>query len=466
MKSQLKNRFSEFIIRKTLLNPEERVLVAVSGGLDSMVLLHLLLQWRHKFKIILEVIHLHHQIRGKTADEDAALVGQFCADHKIPIHILKHSVVEYAEVNKLSIEEAGHLLRKKLFEEFAAKNGFDKIVTGHHQDDQAETMLMRLIAGTGLQGLSGIRLKNEKWIRPLLFATRDEIRAYAEKNNIQFREDETNRDLSILRNKIRHHLLPLLKNDYDSTISAHLTQISGILEEWDTFLNTEIKKVSKKYLKQPDENKFKVGLPFFHLYFSWIKIHVLEYILTRLNQEKVKISYNQFSDFCYWVENGNIGSQFQWSSRIFSVKRARSINFFHSELNSEFSELIIHEPGKSYHLPNTNIQFSLEEVSKKNVRFSKNRTVEYISGDKLIFPLKIRHWKAGDYFKPLGLTSTKLVSDFLTDRKVGMPEKQNVHVLVREPDIVAIIGHQISEDYKLTDTTNQIYRLKILKEKK
>ena len=116
-------------------------------------------------------------------------------------------------------------------------------------------------------------------------------------------------------------------------------------------------------------------------------------------------------------------------------------------------------------MPNTNIQFSLEEISQEKVRFSKNRAVEYISGDKISFPLKIRRWKAGDYFKPLGLTSTKLVSDFLTDRKVGMPEKQNVYVLAREPEIVAIIGHQISDDYKLTDTTNQIYRIKILKEK-
>jgi tRNA(Ile)-lysidine synthase len=466
MKNQLKNRFSEFVTKKNLLGVGDRVLVAVSGGLDSMVLLHLLLQWRHKFQIELGVVHLHHQIREKSADEDVSLVQQFCDERDIPSYILYHSTIEYAKKRKQSLEEAGHLLRKKLFEELAAKHGFQRIATGHHQDDQAETVLMRLISGTGLQGLSGIRLKHEKWIRPLLFATRDDISQYAHLNSVPFREDETNEDLSILRNKIRHQLLPLLKKEYDTAISAHLTQLSGVLEEWDIYLKDEIEGISQKYLKQHYENKIEVGIAFFQLYFSWIKIQMLELILTRINQNKVKISFTQYSDFSHWVDNGNIGSQFQWNYGILAVKREKSIDFYGSQLNSQISDIEVLKSGKSYHLPNSNIKLSINAVSPEMVDFNSDRSVEYISGDKITFPLKLRPWRTGDRFKPLGFGTNRLVSDFLTDKKVGFPEKQNVYVLTSESGIIAIIGYQISDDYKITEATKQIYRLSIIEEKK
>jgi len=218
MKKDLKHKFYNYVRRNELLNSGNRLLLAVSGGMDSMVLLDLFHQWQARLKILLGAVHLNHGIRQETARRDQELVKGICEKVEIPLHILKADVPAHARENGLSLEEAGHKLRKILFEELACQEGYDRIATAHHQDDQAETILSRIISGTGLQGLAGIRLRKNLWIRPLLCATRQEIEQYAIQQNIQYTEDETNKDLNIPRNRIRHDLLPYLQRNYNDNV--------------------------------------------------------------------------------------------------------------------------------------------------------------------------------------------------------------------------------------------------------
>jgi tRNA(Ile)-lysidine synthase len=461
MNNHLEHRFSEFVVRKKLFDTGNRVLVAVSGGLDSMVLLALLMQWRRKFSLDLGVVHLNHQIRGKDAEADARLVTQFCQENRLPVFLQQYPVSEYAKEVKLSLEEAGHLLRKEIFEKIATENSYDKIATGHHQDDQAETLLMRLMGGAGLQGLAGIRLKQGKWVRPLLFATREELASYAKTKKILFREDFTNKDVAILRNKIRHQLLPLMHREYDNAISLHLTQISAILEEWDQYLDEELGQIIPDLIKQMSENKIRVGMPSFKFYFSWIKIHVTEYILKKISREPVKVSYRQFTDFSNWLETAQPGSRFQWDARNFTVKRRKFIEFCNVQAPQSLPFIEIKRPGTSYQIPNKDIKLTLKLVPAEKVRLKVDAEIEYIDGARLEFPLTLRLWRAGDRFKPLGMRSTKLVSDFLTDRKVGWPDRQNVWVLLNKEEIVAVIGYQISDDYKITENSKKIYTIRL-----
>jgi len=435
-------------------------LVAVSGGVDSMVLLHLMNTWRHRLKIELRVIHLHHGIRGAEAEADLQFVEEVSRKMDLPCVLLRESIPAYATKHKLSLEEAGHQLREKLFEEVAEKQGYHKIATAHHQDDQAETVLMRLLSGSGLQGLVGIRLQKGKWVRPLLFASRKEIEQFARQENISFRVDRSNRDITILRNKIRNQLLPLLQSEYNSEVSRHLSHISFILQEWDFYIENELKKALQDGVIRQFKNKIYVELEPLKLYFSWIKIRLIERILNLLASWPIKINYPQYSDFIRWLESGRLGSVFEWDDRLKSVKQAGRLVFYISR-RQQFEQPVKVFPGKWYQSPDGIIKLRLSPVKPEEVRFSEEKTEEFISGDQLFFPLTWRPWQAGDRFVPLGSRYQVLVSDYLTDRKIGKPDRDEITVLLNKEEIVAIIGVQISEKYRVLKKSKKIYCLTI-----
>ena len=435
------------------------MLATVSGGVDSMVMLNLLLEFHRALKIELGVVHLNHKIRGMAAEKDQQLVHEFCEGHKLLYFSLTEDVVKYAQKNKMSVEEAGHIIRKVMFERIAEENGYAKIVTGHHLDDQAETVLMRLIKGTGLNGLSAIRLKSGKWLRPLLFASRDEILEYAKINNIFYNEDLSNQDQKILRNRIRFQLLPLLKKDYNHQITAHLSQLASMMEEWDDYLNSEVVKAEKDFVKQITQNKFEVGLSLFKFYFSWIIIKVIENLVERVSGEYLPLTYSKFSDFIEWVQSGHVGGKFLFRPDVTAYKKKDFVIFQKIDgVKSKAVDLKIH-PEKEYSLPFSDIKIKLASVEKDKIHLNKDKNDEFIDGSKLEFPLRIRNWKIADRFTPLGLTSPKLVSDYLTDRKIGQPEKDKILVLINKREIVAILGVQISNLYRIHSDTKKVFHL-------
>jgi len=463
MKSQLKNRFLEFILKKQLFQTGDKVLVAVSGGVDSMVLLHLLCRCRKRLKIELGVIHLHHELRAGAADADQELVKTTVERYHLPFFSLRRSVRSFAREKKVSLEEAGHLLREMLFTEVTKEQGYQKIATAHHLDDQAETVLMRLLLGSGLSGLAGIRLRKTIWVRPLLFASRKEIEEYALQQQISFREDQTNKDIAILRNKIRHQLLPLLIKEYNPRTAQQLTQLASIFEEWEHYIQPQVQIAIQQYVKSESENKFEVGIDFFKQYFSWVKIPLIENILHQLGQAEVRMNFQQFSDFSNWVEKGRTSSRFQWSPEIISVKHKISIDFISLSPEADRQQELKINSGEKYLIPGSGYQILITLVSAEDVKFSPGKNEEYIAGDRLEFPLLVRSWRAGDRFIPLGLPQPKLVSDYLTNLKIAYPEREKVKVLLNGREIVALLGVQISNRYRIQAHTRYIYRLKMIK---
>jgi len=460
MKSHLKNRFLEFSKEKNLFQKGENVLVAVSGGSDSVVLLHLLFDWRKRLGLKLGVVHLNHKLRGKDAEEDKLFVENLAKSRLLPFYSLQGSVKKYAREKRLSLEEAGHLLRKHLFEDLADRQGYQKIATGHHADDQAETVFMRLINGTGLQGLTGIRLLSGRWVRPLLFAKRNEILEYANLHKIDYRTDKTNLDLTIGRNRIRHELLPLIEREYNVNITQHLNHLSQILMEWDEYISQNIEEIYRSRLNFLFENKIQVELKVFRFYFSWIIIVLCERILSDLTQQDFKIGFHQFSDFLSWIKKSQIGSTFTWRKNLKSIKQNNYVLFYREITDRRREKQIKIFPEKEYLLPGTCIKFSLSKVLPGEVSFISDKNTEFINGVNLEFPLIIRNWRAGDYFIPLGLKHKKLVSDYLTDQKIGLPGKKEVKVLENKGEIVAILGLQIDDHYRVKDHSSIIFCLK------
>jgi tRNA(Ile)-lysidine synthase len=461
MKSHLGNQFLEFVKRQKLLLSGDKVLIAVSGGVDSLVLFHLLHKYSRGLKISVGVVHLNHQIRPGSAEADQELVAGICRNWEIPYYATKARVRQFAHQHDLSLEEAGHKLRFEYFEKVAEENGYNKIATGHHLDDQAETILMRLISGTGLQGLAGIRLRKGKWIRPLLFTDRSQIINYAREHDIAHREDETNLDMEIPRNKIRHHLLPILTQDYNRNVKAHLIHLGTISEEWDRYMQQKMPELLNTYVNVITQNKIEVGISFFRQYFSGIKIRLIEAVLNRLTDREVKTGFHQINDFTNWLEKGKPGSRFQWDNAIYSLRSENVVEFLKIVSDQEYSEIIEIEAGKSYRLVGNSLILSLQECSREEIVFTNDRMIEFIEGDRLQFPVQLRGWRAGDRFLPLGFNHVKLVSDYLTDRKIGFPERDHGKVLLNQGEIVAIIGVQISDRYKVRQESVSIYKLKL-----
>ena len=459
MKTNLKYRFIEFIVQNDLIQPGENILVAVSGGPDSMVLLHLLRAWQKRLKVDLGGVYLHHGIRGRAADADFRFVEKVCREFNLPFYGLRESVPDYAREHRLSLEEAGHQLREHLFENLAQQKGYAKIATGHHLDDQAETLLQRLISGTGLQGLIGIRLQKGRWIRPLLFASRDSILTYARENNLPFREDETNEDLSIPRNKIRHRLLPLLEKEYNPKVKEHLQQLSFVLQEWDDYNEKQLEQIVRNGKLRIAKNKIHLDIHAFKQYFSWFKIRLVEYVLGVLTGKAGKVVYRQFRSFLYWLEKGKPGTTFLWQENVGCFKDGEKLVFCNYPGTPTSQEETSVEENQWYDIPLAGYRFRISAVSRETVHFSANKEEEFIDGSALQFPLYLRRWKHGDRFVPLGLPSEKLVSDFLTDLKMKQPEKQNVQVLLNGKEIVALPGFQISEKYRVRPDSSKIFSL-------
>lgn len=462
MNSSLKFAFLNFVNTHQLITRGQRVLVAVSGGVDSMVLLHLLHAWQPYFRMQLGVIHFNHRLRGTEADADAAFVKLVAAEMGLPCRTGSGDVRAYARQQRISQEEAGRVLREQFYRDSLAQEGYDRIATAHHLNDQAETLLLRLLSGSGLEGLAGIRLRRDYLIRPLLFASREAIEAYAREHDIAFREDPSNRDLRYRRNKIRHQLLPFLAQEFNFINLASFLNIGLIVQE----MLPEIEKTAATLLPTDfapgAENKIRLDIGTYKGYFSWIQIKTLEMVLSELLQREVKLTNRLFRDFTSWLAQEKFSPRFRLHPRV-EVQRLDGKMVF-EKLRSTPGKITVSEDleaGAVYRNEALGLSLKIDRVERSGVNITGNRKVEYLDGARVRFPLKLRTWKAGDRFQPLGMRSGKKVSDFLTDEKELCLPRRQMLVLENPPDIVAVVGCRIDERYKLTEHTEHILKLEI-----
>lgn len=430
----LQKQFHDVIIKKQLFQKEEKVLLAVSGGLDSMVMAHLFLASEYSFGIA----HCNFGLRGIESDGDEKLVCDWASENGVEYH------VKHFQLGEGSIQLAARNARYEWFNELLEEHNYHKIATAHHLNDSIETSLLNLSRGTGIKGIGGIQSNSEKVIRPLLFATKDELTAYAKEEAIEWREDDSNTKTEYSRNLIRHKVVPILK-ELNPSLNETFSNTSERLQLANDLVQLKVEEMKSAHLSK--EN----GL--WKLDTSWIQ-----------QETDMLLLSDVLSDFGFnYVTVKEINDALGKSGKLFLSELYKlSIDrdcLFISELKKEEGEdLVI--AGEGEYLMGVE-KLSVTFVSKDEVVFGSNSGVSFFDASKVEFPFKMRDWKKGDRFRPLGMSGSKKVSDYLIDNKVPVASKDQVKVVTSQDSIIWIVKHQISDDCKISDRTKRVLRLEI-----
>jgi tRNA(Ile)-lysidine synthase len=439
------NDFKRFIAENNILNPDERILLAVSGGIDSMVMSHLFIQMGYETGII----HCNFELRGKESDKDEELVCKFADNQNIPFFSKHFDTKTYAKENSLSVQMAARELRYSWFEEIRKDNGYDLIAVAHNLNDNIETLIINLTRGTGLAGLSGMRIVNNRIIRPLLFASRKQITDYCNLNSIRYREDKSNADTKYIRNKIRHQIIPVLKEinpSIETTLNETAERFIGINEIVSEFIS----KLREKICEHSGENTtFNISLLRAHLHNKAIIFELFK---------PFGIINVQLEDLIK-VINGKTGGQiFTGSHRI--IKNRKEIIVSTEKINSK-AVYTIKTVADLKKIPGI---VSAEQVEVNDTfQISYNSAVACLDLEKLVFPLLVRKWEAGDNFFPLGMKHKKKLSNYFIDNKYSLYDKENILILESDGKIVWIIGDRIDNRFRITSSTKNALIVKATK---
>lgn len=437
---------------KNLISAGDRILVALSGGPDSVFLLHFLLKFRKRFKIELAAVHINHSMRGKNSDADEEFCRDLCKNNGVLFFSSRKDVKKIAAAGKVSLEEAGRNVRYSEFERIAAKNNFNKIATAHNCSDNAETVFLNLVKGAGLSGLSGIPVTRENIIRPVLVLTKNEILEYLEKEQISYRVDESNLESEFERNFIRNKIFPLVREKLNPAFEQKIFQnseilrdISGIygniksaaVDEACSFRGGRLT-VNLKKLKSFDEILYK----------DIFKTAVEKYFY-------ISLSFKNLNDIAGLIAK-ETGSEIAVPGKLIALRERGSVIFLEKKESKDNTETKL-AIGGSVKIGRK--QISIREEHQVPTGFSGDRKREYISGDKLSGGFTLRKWTAGDRFYPLGLRGSKKLSDFLNEQKISSLDKRNQLVLTNGGRIVWVVGLRLDERFKIKNNTNRILEL-------
>lgn len=449
------NTVKRYIIANHLIKPGERVIVAVSGGPDSMALLHVLKTLAPEMAFELLAAHVNHGLRPE-ANAEAHFVADQCQEWKIPCHTEVVNVRALAREEKTSLEDAGRRARYRFFYALLAEQGASSIATAHHRDDVAETVLLHLLRGSGMQGLRGILPRNGQLIRPLLLAGKEQLLDYLNGNQVQYCLDQSNDNPDFARNRIRHQLIPLLKQDYNPRIVENLNRLADIVRAENEFLENEMEQYWSRVIKESASHTIE----FDHQLFSSLPLAARRRLVMR--------AFNELSGSAGWeandVEKVLELSEKPGSSKVLKLKKKLRVNksydkmiFTKRWLKPENFCLNVTVPGGVDWPDGTGYHFTIQEASG----YDPNREDIYLDYDQISLPLVLRSRREGDVIQPLGFSGHKRLKKYLIDQKVPCRERELVPVLAsRDGEIYAVLGYLISQTAAVNSSTRTILVIK------
>ena len=446
----MRTELQEHINTKFSFLYDKNLLIAISGGIDSVVLTYLL----HKLHFKISLAHCNFSLRGKESNEDEEFVKELGEKLAVQTHTIKFDTGAYAEEKGISTQMAARDLRYDWFQKIALENNIDYIVTGHQKDDVIETFMINFTRGTGLDGLTGIPEIQGNIVRPFMIFSRNEIMVYATRKKIQWREDRTNSSIRYVRNKIRHKVIPVLKE-----LNPNLL---------DTFYNTlENLKGSQQIVKDCVQN-VKEKITKIHkndLHFSIDELKKLSNPKIYLFEILKEYGFTEWNDVADLLECQSGKQVFSKTRRLLKDREVLILSEILQQKEIEHFEIFqntteINLPIALKFETNT-IPFDTKNHQNKVLEeliFDDKNTIS-IDFDKIVFPLILRKWQKGDFFFPIGLNGKKKVSKFFKDEKCSLIDKENVWLLCSKNDTVWVVGKRMDDRFKVTKTTSKILKI-------
>ena len=430
----MKNRFLENIKKNNLFSKEDKLIVAISGGADSVALAILLNECN--FRIIFA--HCNFNLREDESDADEDFVRKLAKKLEVEFFVESFETEKFAKKNKISIQMAARQLRYSWLEKIRTETNSKYIAVAHHKDDDIETYFINLIRGSGIRGFLGMKEKKNKIIRPLLNFERDEIESYLRLKNQEFRTDSSNTDTKYLRNNIRKHIIPLIKDinpSFSNTFSNKMEYMNDVFKVFQNVINAEMKHI---ILSNGDD----IILDTNNLLKSDNKKILLREFLFPFGFTQTEQILNSCNDIS--------GKMFYSKSYKLLIDRDKIII---SELkNKEEICLEISEDSPEINFP-INMRFAISE----ELNYHKSEGKAVFDFDSIKFPIQIRKWKEGDYFYPIGMNGKKKLSDFFIDEKLSRFEKEKCCIMCSDENIMWIIGHRMDDRFKITNKTKKAY---------
>jgi tRNA(Ile)-lysidine synthase len=438
-------QFVEFIEKNKLFKPDNKILAAVSGGMDSVLMAHLLKAAGFNFGIA----HCNFMLRGPEALADQEFTRNLAQQLGVSFHTTNFDTKDYAAAHKISIQMAARELRYQWFGRICKTDGYRVISLAHHQNDTIETILLNLTRGTGIAGLHGILPVNGQLVRPLLFLSRTDIQTIIEQEGFAFVEDSSNLSVKYARNKIRHQVVPLLK-ELNPSIEATFENNLKHFRDLETLLNQKVEELSRELLVFHDDevhislDDIKKLNPQRLLLFKLLQPYnftdtVIDDLISALGKHSGRVFEN--ADFTLVVDRGKV-----------IITERITKNDDRVEINKTDKDIAY----KGYKLT------LLHDDSPLIVK--DNPMAVSVDSDLLVYPLTVRAWEQGDYFYPLGMKTRKKLSDFFINEKIPLNRKNELPILINgNGDIIWIGGYRLSERYKVSDNTKKVTIFELIK---
>jgi tRNA(Ile)-lysidine synthase len=443
-----------------MLQPGDRVLVALSGGPDSVALCHILYQLRQTYRVELVTAHVHHGLRGSEADQDALFVQDLARQLGLPVVVQQVNVHSWRKEHGGSLQMAARALRYQCLHQIMVNEGASKLALGHNADDQAEEILLRIFRGAGQRGLTGMPPCNRKGvIRPLLECHRHEITSYLENRNLACRQDESNLKPWCQRNLLRLELLPRLQQDFNSNLSATLLRTSNIFREEEEFWESLLSDWLNQYSAECEDGGIRLPIG------SLMETHpAMQKRLLRRAVEEVKgdlrsFGFHHTEILLQLCRSTAANSQIDLPGEIKAEKNYSWLTIGRHQQTPEDFCYEIAGPG-SYPFPCLNHRMVLEYAAADlATEFARHPTEALMDLDRVSFPLVLRSSKAGDRFRPLGLGGGKKLKKFFIDAKIPRSQRRRIPILCSGEQIIWVVGHRLDDRVKVTANTSRLLRL-------
>ena len=436
----MKEQIQQYIIQHQLLSGEKPVVVGISGGADSVALLHILVSLGYKCI----AAHCNFNLRGDESFRDEQFTIDFTKRLQVPLCKISFETNKYAQENRLSVEMAARELRYRWFEELLNTYDADAVAVAHHRDDSVETLLINLTRGSGITGLTGIKPKNGNVVRPLLCVSREDIYAYIENNGLEYVTDSSNSSDIYTRNFIRLKVIPLLE-EINPSVKASLARTANHLYDASLIYNHSIEE-ARKVITQNNRLSISALLSFpapATILYEMLKPYgfsrtVCESIFTVLEKDSGKIFYSS-------------------THRLLKDRSDLLIDVLSGEDNRAY---LINLEDDNVDLP---VELKPEiVVIKESYQIEKDKKFAYFDFDKLSFPLVLRHWQEGDWFVPFGMKGKKKISDYFSDKKFSLFDKEKTWLLCSGQDVIWIVGERTDNRYRIEKTTKRVLKLKFI----